>query len=308
MITRVFAVLTFQAILALLLTSVAGFAQVGPSFKSNVPKLPDMIPQNAWLSENKAKDTQMLESGVIQDVYIAVGYVVYLSFPKEIPIENVYVGATNMITADVSPETNAIALNAHVMSGTTNLTVVLRGKPYSFTVHIVSSGDIKYTLAYTLPTLAPNDEDIKYNFGPPLAPQSIQVQKYVQAIENRHLKYKTPLQMEMGSYTLNKFYTWGNCSILLDTAYSFPSDNMVVLKLYRKNAGSTGVYLSARQIGVKIANNSFPPTLSMQMSEVLFPGQSEYIYLFLQGFNLIAKNNFELSLPPSPENVNKLKY
>ena len=83
---------------------------------------------------------------------------------------------------------------------------------------------------------------------------------------------------------------------------------MVVINLYRKNAGSTGVYLSARQIGVKIANNTFPPTLSMQMSEVLFPGQSEYIYLFLQGFNLIAKNNFELSLPPSPENVNKLKY
>lgn len=301
----------YKFILALLscwiLAAAPTAAQTGPTFNGATPKLPDIIPQHAWTGKNAQKDTTLLESGVIQDVYIAVGYVVYLSFPKEIPIENVYVGATNMVTADVSPESNAIALNAHVMSGTTNLTVILRGKPYAFTIHIVSSGDIKYTLAYTLPSLVSGEEDIKYNFGPPLAPQSIQIQKYVHAIGNTHLKYKTPLQLEMGAYKLNKVYTWGNCSILLDTAYSFPSDNMVVLKLYRKNGGATGAYLNCRQIGVKIANNSFPPTLSMQMSELLFPGQSEYIYLFLQGFNLIAKNNFELSLPPSPENVYKLR-
>lgn len=301
----------YKFILALLsywvLAVTPATAQTGPSFNGVTPKLPDIIPQQAWTGANAQKDTTLLKSGVIQDVYIAVGYVVYLSFPKEIPIENVYVGATNMVTADVSPETNAIALNAHVMSGTTNLTVILRGKPYAFTIHIVSSGDIKYTLAYTLPSLIPGEDDIKYNFGPPLAPQSIQIQKYVNAIENMHLKYKTPLQLEMGTYKLNKVYTWGNCTILLDTAYSFPTDNMVVLKLYRKNGGTTGAYLNCRQIGVKIANNSFPPTLSMQMSELLFPGQSEYIYLFLQGFNLIAKNNFELSLPPSPENVYKLR-
>ena len=201
------------------------------AFPSDILK--SIKPNILTLSPNKL----LLESGVIQDVYIAVGYVVYLSFPKEIPIENVYVGATNMVTADVSPESNAIALNAHVMSGTTNLTVILRGKPYAFTIHIVSSGDIKYTLAYTLPSLVSGEEDIKYNFGPPLAPQSIQIQKYVHAIENTHLKYKTPLQLEMGAYKLNKVYTWGNCSILLDTAYSFPSDNMVVLK----NVDKSGV-------------------------------------------------------------------
>lgn len=283
------------------------FAQTGPTFQSATPKLPEIIPQYAWENTKSKADVTMLESGVIQDVYIAVGYVVYLSFPKETPIEGVYVGATNMVTADVSPEQNSVALNAHVMKGSTNLTVVLKGKPYSFTIHIVTSGDIKYTLAYTLPSLTINADDIQYNFGPALAPQSIEVQKYVQAIENTHLRYKTLLQKEMTSFKLNKVYTWGNCSLLLDTAYCFPTDNMLVLKIFRKNAGNTAVYLNAQQIGVRIANNRFPPTLSMQMSEMLFPNQSEYIYLFLQGFNLVARNNFELSLPPAPENVNSLR-
>lgn len=281
-------------------------AQTGPSFANTVPNLPNIIPQDVWLNKEKQEVT-LLESGVIQDVYIAVGYVVYLSFPKETPIEQVYVGASNMLTADVAAEQNSIALNALVMKGSTNMTVVLRGKPYAFTVHIVSSGDIKYTLAYTLPSLQASPDEIPVNFGPPLAPQSIQVQKYVQAIENQHLKARTPLQNEMRSFSLNKIYTWGGNSIILDTAYSFPSENMLVLKIVRKNVGRSASYLSAQQIMPRIANNQFPSTLAMQMNEMLFPGQTEYIYLFLQGFNLVARNNFELSLPPAPENVNKLQ-
>ena len=280
------------------------FAQTGPSFTSGVPQLPNIIPQSIW--RNTTQEVTMLQSNVIQDVYIAVGYVVYLSFPKETPIEQVYVGASSMVTADVAAEQNSIALNAQVMKGSTNMTVVLDGKPYSFTIHIVSSGDIKYTLAYTLPSVQVSPDEIPANFGPPLAPQSIEVQKYVHAIENLHLKARTPLQEEMRSFSLNKVYTWGGNSIVLDTAYSFPSDNMLVLKIVRKNVGRTASYLSAQQIMPRIGNNKFPSTLAMQMNEMLFPGQTEYIYLFLQGFNLVARNNFELSLPPAPENVNKL--
>lgn len=277
-------------------------AQTGPSFRSNTPDLPPPIPQQAWIKARKEAPV-MLETQVIQDVYIAAGYVVYLSFPKEAPIENVYVGSAAMLSADVSREQNSIALSSNVLSGSTNLTVVIGGIPYSFTVHIVTSGDIKYTLAYTVPTLPTTPDEIKYSFGPPVQPQTIEVQKYIRAIENINPKYKSKLQDEMLFYELNKAYSWNGGIIYLEASYCFPSDNMVVLKISRRNSSQNASYLNARQLRVRIANSFFPSSCAMQANEILYPGQIERIYLFLQGYNLVAKNNYELSLPPEAINL-----
>lgn len=292
----------FPAIAISLLTAASSFGQTGPSFASSAPELPSSIPQRAWL-ENSAMKPELLADGVIQDVYIAAGYVVYLSFPKETPIQNVYVGSAAMLSADVSAEQNSVALNANVLSGSTNLTVVIGGKPYSFTVHIVTSGDIRYTLAYTVPGLPQNPDEIKYSFGPPIQPQTIDVAKYVWAIENRNSKRKSRLQDEMLTYNLAKSYTWNGCLIFLDASFCFPSDNMVVLRLARRNTSPKASYLNARQIRVRIANSFFPSSCAMQVSEILYPGQMEHIYLFLQGYNLVARNNFDITLPPEAENL-----
>lgn len=283
----------------------SSFAQMGPSFRQTPPKLPSAIPQKAW-TENKAKRPTPLADGIIQDVYIAAGYVVYLSFPPETSIQNVYVGSAAMLSADVSPELNSVALNTNVLSGSTNLTVVIGGKPYSFTIHIVTSGDIKYTLAYTVPSLAQNPDEIKYSFEPPVQPQSIDVAKYVAAIENRDAKYKSKLQDEMLTYNLSKSYTWNGTLIYLDVSFCFPSDNMVILRIARRNISQKASYLKARQIRVRIANSFFPSSCAMQINEVLYPGQLEHIYIFLQGYNLVARNDFDISLPPEAANLKGL--
>ena len=285
-----------------ILAAITSFAQTGPSFTSKPPRLPSSIPQKAWLGKERPK---RLEENIIQDVYIAAGYVVYLSFPKETPIQNVYVGSAAMLSADVSPEQNSIALTANVLNGMTNMTVVIGGHPYSFSVHIVTSGEIKYTLSYTVPSLPENPDEIRYSFGPPLQPQTIEVQKYVDAIENRGQDSK--LVREMLRYELNRVYTWNGCLVYLESAYCFPSDNMVVLRITRRNSSSKASYLNARQLRVRIANAYFPSSCAMQMNEIIYPGQMEHIYLYLQGYNLVARNNFELSLPPESKNLKGLR-
>lgn len=292
----------FFLIAILIPAAASSYAQTGPSFANTAPELPSAIPQRAWAGKAALKP-EMLSDGIIQDVYIAAGYVVYLSFPRETPIQNVYVGSAAMLAADVSAEQNSVALSANVLSGSTNLTVVIGGKPYSFTVHIVTSGDIKYTLAYTVPGLPQNPDDIKYSFGPPIQPQTIDVARYVSAIENRNSKRKSRLQDEMLTYSLAKSYTWNGCLIFLDASFCFPSDNMVVLRIARRNTSHKASYLNARQIRVRIANSFFPSSCAMQVSEMLYPGQMEHIYLFLQGYNLVARNSFDISLPPEAENL-----
>lgn len=237
-----------------------------------------------------------------ENIYVAVGYATYLEFPRETPIEDVVAGAKSLVHVEHNEDTNSLTIIPLVMSGSTNLTVVMDGVPYVFLIHIRSSGDIDYRRTFTLGTA--RDALPGVRFGPPLEPGQIDVVAKIREIEdaNKHLD-RTREGNSWNYYSLNKAYSWNGNIIYLSDAFGWPEENLVVLRLTRRNFSQRANYLHVRQIEPFVANTRFPVSAGVQSQAVLYPGQMDKIYLFIQGYNIFARNEFELALPPEAQHL-----
>jgi hypothetical protein len=274
-------------------------AQRGPSFESDKKLFFEV--------DVTHNDAQMLDREVIQNVYVAPGYITYLQFPTDPPIESVDVGAKSLIDVAYKPELNAVTISPIVLAGHTNITIVLDGEPYVFAVSIRRKGDIDYRLTFTLPNVVDKNNLVK--FGPPKKPTALDVPAFVRAVETYGtLAHPLKIHNDMQHKELNKAYSWNSNIIYLSDAFGFPDDNLIVLRLTRRNLSSNANYLNVRQIKPFVANSPFPVTAAIQSSDkgILYPGQMEQIYLLIQGYNLFADNDFEVKLPPEAAAVSAI--
>jgi hypothetical protein len=141
-----------------------------------------------------------------------------------------------------------------------------------------------------------------------MQPQDIDTVFYVSAIEKSRLDqdYKNSLGRWLKHYPLDRVYSWNGCLINLVEAYQFPKDDIVVLKIEWQNITNKALYLHVNQYKVFVANKEFPVTARQQRSALLYPGQMDIVYLFIQGYGLSCSNAFELMLPPDSDAVRKV--
>lgn len=237
----------------------------------------------------------VLSEDIVQNVYVSPGYVTYLDFPKDSSIKRVDVGSSAMVDIKVDNANNAILLFPLVMQGHTNMTVLLDESPYVFEIYVRNQGEINQRVTYT--TLDRHTKRLR--FGPPLNPKEIDVNKFIQLVEtygrglNSYPEHERMLYKDIG-----KVYTWNDSLIYLSDAFAFPKENMVVLRISRRNVSANANYLHVDQIKPFIANTNIPVTAAIQSNPLLYPGQMEKVYLFIQGYNLFANNDWRLQLPP----------
>jgi len=245
-----------------------------------------------------------LNSEVTQNIYTALGYSTFLQFPKSSEFGVVTVGAKNYLSIEVKADQKAIILTPKVLSGQTNMTVVLNKQPYNFLINILPQGRIHFKRTFTFPYMT--DEGGKaVSFGPPVRPQDINANKYIALIENYGLpSAKAADYRWMEHQELKQALTWNNTLVYLTDAFGFPRDNLVVLKVLHRNYSSKASYLAASQIMIYVANTPFPVTVGLQARPLLYPGEMDTVYLFVQGYNLRAQNDFQIELPPNSAKLN----
>lgn len=270
---------------------------------------------NPYLSEKErekrdlADKLEVLQANRIQEIYVAKGYVTTLKFDGKHPIEGVTFGSDIIEPIIDKARPNIIYIHPLVSEGQTNMFVTINGMPYAFVVHIVADDRVMYRKTFTQPDSIPmTDNSLPAVRGPSLKPQDIDVVFYISAIERseKDPTYFRSMRGAMQTISLNKVYTWNGCPITLIEAVQFPKDNLTVLKIQWQNLTDRALYLSASQYQVYVANQFFPVTAKSQLSELLFPGQMDTTYLFLQGMGLSADNAFELALPPEAAGVRRL--
>lgn len=275
-----------------LLTAVPVFAGFGESFK------PQPTQQREFYEIKPAtKGTTMLDKSVIQNIYVGAGYETYLEFPKDQKVERVSIGSVQLATVTVDKTQNSIILYPLVLQGSTNMTVVIDGNPYTFNVVVRKSGDIQYRVTYTLPYSKESMTSIP--FGPLVKPTEIDYSGLIKEVETYgKLRFPTKAHGELQYKSIGSTYSWNGELVYLSDAFCFPRSNTVVLRIVRRNASANANYLHTSQIKVRVANTVFPVAGGVQADAKLFPGQMDKVFLFVQGQNIVADNPFELQLPP----------
>jgi len=271
---------------------------------------------NPYLTEEQAEERAVqekinfLQTNRVEDIYVGLGVVTSLKFEGKHPIESVRVGAPVMRVELDPNRPNTLYIYPAVAEGQTNMFVTINGVPYAFVVHIIADERIMYRKTYTLPdALATQDgSTLPRVGGPALQPQDVDVVFYINAIEQsrKDPTYYRAMKQTMQVEPLDKIYTWNGCGVHLVEAVQFPKQNLVVLKIQWQNLTENALYLSAGQYKVYVGNRYIPVTAKSQLSEILFPGQMDTVYLFLQGYGLTANNAYELALPPEAAGVRKL--
>lgn len=248
-----------------------------------------------------------LDSNKVQNIYCAYGYTTHIKFQSKYNIQQITPGS-GVITFAISPDKTGIDIFPQVTQGQTNLNVMINGVTYVLVIHIVADDRIMFRRTFTV--ASPNDSATSAPkiTGPPVKPQDIDVVFYITAIEKTRTDatYNKAMQKTLQSFPLDKIYQWNGCAINLIEAVQFPKDNLVVLKLEWQNLTDNALYLSADQYQISVANQIIPVTAKSQLSSLLFPGQMDVVYLFIQGYGLNASNAFELSLPPESDGVKQL--
>jgi hypothetical protein len=275
-------------------------AQRGPTFSNR-----DLGPAEPVTPELKAKVAPItLDKEMVQNVYAAPGYVTYLEFPKKSEFKRVDIGSEAMLDVKVDTVNKALILSPLVLQGHTNMTVLLDDVPYVFEVFIRTQGEINQRVSYT--TKKAMEESLR--FGPALKPGLIDTEKYIKLVETYgRVQQPLPDHDKMQYKNIDKVYTWNGSLVYLSDAFAIPNDNILVLRLARRNVGTKAEYLNVKQIQPFVANTVFPATQATQLNPVLYPGQMEKMYIFIQGYNLLVDNDWSVSLPPTAAEVSSAR-
>lgn len=285
--------------IVLIAISTNTYAQRGPSFTKNNSQ--PFEPITPALIDSVEPIT--LDKEIVQNVYVSPSYVTYLEFPKKSIINRVDLGSEMMVNIKVDSENNAVLIFPTVMNGNTNMVIVLDEEPYVFEIYIQSQGEIDQRITYT--TKIQEMESLR--FGPALAPNSIDLNKWIRLVET-YGNVKSPYKEhgKMQYHPIGIKYNWDGDSVYLTDAFGYPNENIVVLRLARRNLSNRAKTLFVNQIEPYVANTKIPVTLSTQSSPTLYPGQMEKMYLVIQGYNLFANQNWRLKLPPSSKDLEKI--
>lgn len=273
-------------------------AQRSPSFQ------PNHTDSNSVIDSLKLRQETVLNDADFKDIYTCLGYSSFLQFPKNIAMTGIVAGSANIVEIIPNEKQKSITLVPKVLQGETNMTILLDGKPHNFLIHVIPQGNIKFSQTFTYPYLT-DDSGVAVSFGPAVRPQDIDTNHFIAEVEKMGKPgYNQSPFIERVHLKLIK--SWNDTIVEIVSAYGFPKDNLIILKVLRRNLSDRGSYLHASQIKVYSANKYIPTTVARQSRPDLYAGEMDTIYLFMQGYNIRAHQIYSFQLPPATDQVEKL--
>jgi hypothetical protein len=83
-------------------------------------------------------------------------------------------------------------------------------------------------------------------------------------------------------------------------AAQFLDSDLLLFRLHWVNRTGDGLYLDPTQYGLRVSGRAIPIAARFHLGagSVVAPGQSETVYLAVQGYRLSRRNEWQLCLPP----------
>ena len=262
-----------------------------------------------YASESKAKappppsTTGTLNRERVEHIYIGFNLLTTLTFKTKKDIQKVSLGS-NIVQVDYDAELQQIELRAKVEEGATNMNVIIEGQVYRFIIHVVQDPRRFFSRTYSV-----DEEESSEILGAsanshPLRPDQIDVVRLTQTIERARMdpQFKKTIS-NIFTVAMDKTYAWNSSPVTLHEVTYFPEIDTLVFRIEFFNRTDRALYLHAKQYRIMVGGKEFPATVRTQLISTVFPGQMDKTYLFVQGYKIDPRNNWELVLPPEADSV-----
>lgn len=248
-----------------------------------------------------------LDANRVENIYCAAGVVTSVEFLTEKPIDSIKIGSP-IVEVKYDAQRKIMDLFPKIDEGRTNMNIVVDGTTYVFVIEVVTNQRIDYRRTFTIAGEDDAAASAMMAKAPRLRPGELDVVGAVNQIEQARtdatFRNKLPFYR---TQAINRIYNWNGNYIHLLEAHQFADKDLIVLKVQWLNESPRAYYLKDSQIEVWLANKQIPVTARTQSTDgTVFPGQLDTVWLFIQGYRLSLKNNWELKLPPESDAVRSL--
>ena len=247
-----------------------------------------------------------LDPARTETIYLHPLEVTTIAFRTRLKIDRVVKGS-NIV--QIAPhEDNTFNLYATVTEGRTNMQVTISGRVYTFMLIIVQDDTPNGFHTYSTSDADGDDGDYSAAAGArALKPQDIDTVGFIKTVEKARSDraYRETLSNYL-NIPVGRTYLWNQSPVTLVEVNWFGDSDLLALKIEWMNNSSSVLNLTSKQVGLRIAHKPIPVTASQQVASQLFPGQMDTIWLFVQGYHLAPRNEWDLTLPPDAEAVQRV--
>ena len=185
----------------------------------------------------------------------------------------------------------------------TNLNLRIGSEVYVLLVKLVNDVRTQYVRVFTPESqVLVSDEDSLFKVAPQ-KPAYVDLLGSIKIIERMgyDLVFKKA-QVNIHEVILNDVYVWNRSLITLEKCYQFLDQDLLIFRTSWTNNTDKIIYLDPRDLAISIDETNIPiiaATRKKMTAEVL-PGESDVIYLAIQGYRLSRKNHFRLKVSEAP--------
>jgi hypothetical protein len=181
----------------------------------------------------------------------------------------------------------------------TNLNLRIGSEVYVLIVKLVSDVRTQYVRIFTPESqVLVSDEDSLFKVAP-RKPSYVDLLGSIKRIERMEhdLTYKKT-QVRVHEISLNDTYVWNRSLITLEKFYQFLDEDLLIFRARWTNRTGNVIYLDPRDLGIWIDEINIPiiAATRKKMTKEILPGETDVIYLGVQGYRLSRKNNFKLKV------------
>jgi hypothetical protein len=270
-----------------------------------------LIPAFAGLQNPPSKatavgETTELRSDKVEEIYLNYRRVATISFKTEREIQKFSFGS-NIVSYRYDEELQQLELRARFESGSTNMNVVIDGKVYPFMIHIVRDNRGTYSHRYSLEEEFADDFLAAAQMAKPVPPDKIDIVGMTNTIERARVdpQFRRTVP-NLFTFPVGKTYAWNGCPVTLHDVSFFSNHDTLVFRIEFYNNSDKALYLHSRQYRIMVAGREFHATVRTQLASTVFPGQMDKVFLFIQGYRIDPRNQWELVLPPEADSVRAL--
>ena len=249
-------------------------------------------------------DNVRLSTRIVENVYLMPAQITKLIFPKAVEEVSVNTQVINIGRNPPDSKEYYLLLSPKVAKADVDMHVAMDGKTYTFRL-LVGREKVNYRKTYTAEGGGSSGHNLRK--VPALAPTEINTTRLIHIINQcmRDPNYASVVAKDIGSSPQGATYLWDGVEVVLQSAWHYYPQDVVILQVEVHNPMSRALYLSATQIEPYIANTAFHYLLTQQGAKVLLPGQTDIKYIFLQGYGIdIEGARFELRLPATGKQLN----
>ncbi len=251
-----------------------------------------------------------LRPGVPVDVFVSPGRATTILFQTGQKVAAISL-ASPVVTYKYDRSLNELEITPAVRgSGVeTNLNLRIGANVYILLIRVVNDVRAQFFRRFSLEDDPDRDDEASLDRIRPLRPDEVDIVGCARDMERAgtdpvFCRAHPALRIE----ALSRIYPWNGCLVALEDVGQFLDRDLLVFRVQWVNRTADALYLDPRQYALYVRGRKIPIISRFADAglPVIRPGELETVYLAVQGYRLSRDNDWQLSLPPDGDAVERL--